>query len=319
LYGVLDWSRSGCAWRAPGSSSRSAHRRRVRRVAGGPGLVNVNWLSFRGFRITGARAQGVYADNADGLSLTHLSVSGNGGQGIQIRGRAITVSDSDISANGLAGISELSGSGNNLYSDNTISGNGKDGQPFNGDGIQLNGTAARILANTIANNGDPGIYEHGIYAGSTASDYLIEANTLTGNAASDIKAAGSNGTIRNNQLGDSRFGLVFSDNAKPVSAYQNLIVGTFQHAVFFTTGTTPAKAHLWNNTIVQAITTSSHPAPAAIYIKAAALADIKNNRICYANSGATSSPRNEAEHPSASVASCPNPNRQPAEVPGGHR
>lgn len=246
-------------------------------------VVGVNWLSFRGFTVTGAAAQGVYVDNSTGVALIQLRASENGTFGIQLRASALTVSESTISGNGMAGISELSGSYGNLYERNTISGNGKDGRSYNGDGIQLNGVAARVIGNQITDNGDRGIYEHGIYAGSTSSDYLIESNTLAGNAASDIKAAGSNGAVRYNRLGDSRLGLVFSDNAQPVSAYYNLIVGKFQHAVFFTTGSRPAQARLWNNTIVQTGRLTSSGDASAVFVNSAALADLRNDLICYAN------------------------------------
>jgi hypothetical protein len=246
-------------------------------------LSGVSWVSFEGFVVQGAAGQGVYVDNSTDLTLTKLAVSGNGTYGVQIRGRSVTLSDSTITGNRMAGVSELSGSAANLYARNTISDNGKDGQPYNGDGIQLNGAGATVQGNTITDNGDPGIYEHGIYAGSSSSGYLIESNTLTGNAASDIKAAGSNGTVRYNRLGDSRLGLVFSDNAQPISAYYNLIVGQFQHAVFFTTGTTAARARLWNNTIVQTGRLTQSGDASAVFINAASLADVRNNLICYAN------------------------------------
>jgi hypothetical protein len=246
-------------------------------------VIGVSWLSFQGFAVTGAAAQGVYVDHATGVSLIQLNLSGNGGQGLQVRATRLIVSDSTISANGMAGISELAGSSGNVYDGNTISGNGKDGRTFDGDGIQLNGAAASVRGNTITDNGDPGIFEHGIYAGSSSSDYLIESNTLTGNAASDIKAAGSNGTVRYNRLGDSRLGLVFSDNTRPVSAYYNVIVGKFQHAVFFTSGASAAKARLWDNTIVQTGRLTSSGDASAVFINSAALADIRNDVICYTN------------------------------------
>jgi Right handed beta helix region len=246
-------------------------------------LIGVSWVSFQGFAVTGATGQGVYVDSSTGVTLTQLTVTDNTTHGIQVRGRSLTVSDSRISHNGMAGISELAGSEGNLYEDNTISGNGKDGNPYNGDGIQLNGAGAVVSGNTITDNGDAGIYEHGIYAGSSSSGYLIESNTLSGNAASDVKAAGSNGTVRYNRLGDSRLGLVFSDNAQPVSAYYNLIVGQFQHAVFFTTGTTAAQARLWNNTIVQTGRSTPSGDASAVFVNSATLADVRNDLICYTN------------------------------------
>src|SRR5439155_15768888 len=126
------------------------------------------------------------------------------------------VTGSTITANSRAGTFALPGASGNVYSSNTIAGNGMDGNPYSGDGIQLNGSGATVRANTITGNGDPGPYEHGIYASASSSGYLIESNTLSGNAASDIKAAGSDGTIRYNWLSDSRLGLLFSDNGTPV-------------------------------------------------------------------------------------------------------
>ncbi len=251
-------------------------------AAVGVKIVGVSWVSFEGFTVTGAAGQGVFVDGASGVTLTHLDVSGNGTYGVQARASALRISGSSISGNGMAGISELSGSIGNVYEGNTIRGNGKDGRLYNGDGIQLNGTGATVRNSSICDNGDPGQFEHGIYAGSSSSAYLIESNTLEGNAASDIKAAGSGGTVRYNRLADSRFGLVFSDNGKPVSAYYNLVAGKFQHAVFFTSGATAARAELWDNTIVQTGRLGSTGDTSAVFINAARLADIRNNLICYA-------------------------------------
>jgi hypothetical protein len=246
-------------------------------------LIGVDRLSFQGFIVTGAAAQGVFVDNSGAATLTQLTVMGNRSQGIQTRAADLTVSDSTISRNGLAGISELAGSVGNVYRDNTITSNGRDGSPYNGDGIQLNGVGATVSGNTITGNGDPGIYEHGIYAGPQSSGYLIESNVVAHNAASDIKAAGSGGTVRYNRLEDSRLGLVLSDNAQPIRAYYNLIVGKFQHAVFFTTGTDAARARLWDNTIVQTGRLTPIGDASAVFIASAALADFKNNLICYTN------------------------------------
>ena len=246
-------------------------------------ISGVSALAFDGIAITGAASQGVYMNSASAVTLSHLVVSGNGGHGIQLRASAVTVSDSAISGNGLAGICELQGSSANVYRGNLITANGKDGNPYSGDGMLLSGAGATVIGNTITDNGDPGPYEHGIYASSTASGYLIESNTLSANAASSIKAAGADGTIRYNRMSDSRFGLVFSDNSSPVSAYYNLIEGLFQHAVFFTTGTTAAKARLWNNTIVQAGRLTTSGDASAVFVNSAALADFRNNLICYTN------------------------------------
>jgi hypothetical protein len=245
-------------------------------------LIGVQWVSFDGFTVTGASAQGVYVADARSVELKRLTVDGNGTYGIQVGGAGIRISQSTISGNGMAGIAELAAATGNVYEQNTITENGRDGKPFNGDGIQLNGEGADVRANTIDDNGDAGIYEHGIYAGRSASDYVIESNALTGNAASDIKAAGSSGIVRYNRLGNSRLGLVFSDERSPVSAYSNLIVGRFQHAVFFTAGATGARARLWGNTIVQTGRLGSRGDASAIFVSSADLADIRNNLVSYA-------------------------------------
>jgi parallel beta-helix repeat protein len=269
---------------------------RIRYVAAGSGvtvdgngasvglkLIGVSWLTFDGMTITGAASQGVYLDAATGVTLSNLVVVGNGGHGIQLRATATTVTGSTITGNGIAGIQELAGSSVNVYRANVITGNGKDGYPYTGDGIQLNGEGASVIGNTITDNGDPGPYEHGIYAASTSTGYLIESNTLSANAGSNIKAAGADGTIRYNRLSDSRLGIVFSDNPRPVSAYYNVIAGRFQHAVFFTTGQSAAQARLWNNTIVQTGRLTASGDASAVFINAATLADIRNNLICYTN------------------------------------
>jgi parallel beta-helix repeat protein len=246
-------------------------------------IIGVSGLAFDGFTITGAASQGVYMSSASAVTLSRLVVSGNGGHGIQLRASSVTISDSTLSDNGLCGINELPGSSGNVYRANLITGNGKDGNPYSGDGIQMHGAGTVVTGNTITDNGDPGPFEHGIYAAAVASAYLIESNALSGNAGSNIKAAGADGTVRYNRLSDTRLGIVFSDNSSPVVAYYNLIVGSFQHAAFFTTGTTAARGRLWNNTIVQTGRLTTSGDASAVFVTSAALADVRNNLICYTN------------------------------------
>jgi Right handed beta helix region len=264
-------------------------------------VVGVDLLSFEGFTVTRASDQGVYVDRSNRVKLQGLSVAGNGAQGIQMRATASTVSESTISRNGLAGISELTGSAGNDYRGNTITDNGKDAAPYNGDGIQLNGVGATVTDNTIKGNGDPGIFEHGIYAGPQSSDYLIESNTLMRNAASDIKAAGAGGTVRYNRLEDARLGLVVSDNSRPVSVYYNLIVGRFQHAVLLTDGTHGARARLWDNTVVQTGRLTTSGDASAVFIVSATLADLRNNLMCYTSPDRLGVPLSVADTSHANV------------------
>ena len=118
---------------------------------------------------------------------------------------------------------------------------------------------------------------------ASAADFTIEANVVSDNAGSNIKAAGSNGTIRYNRLEGGRLGLVFSDNASPVVAYYNLVFGEYQHGVLLTAGTTPAKARLWNNTIVVTARSGTPGDASAVFVKAAALLDLRNNIVSYTN------------------------------------
>ena len=78
----------------------------------------------------------------------------------------------------------------------TVTGNGKDGQQYNGDGVGLNGTGGSVVDNTISDNGDGVGFEHGIYAGATANGYLIARNLIGNNAGADVKAAGGPGRGR---------------------------------------------------------------------------------------------------------------------------
>src|SRR4051794_24045725 len=89
---------------------------------------------------------------------------------------------------------------NATVSGSTISGNGKDGQQYNGDGVGLNGTGGSVTDDSISDNGDGIGFEHGVYAGPTASGYLIARNVIAKNAGADIKAAGGPGLVADNQL-----------------------------------------------------------------------------------------------------------------------
>ena len=247
-------------------------------------LVSVSDVVMEGVAITGASVQGVWAYGAQRILLDGLAVSGNGGPGVQVReSSAVTVSRSRITGNGGAGIFETSGSAENRYVSNEITGNGINGDPYNGDGMQIAGAATYIAGNTIVANGDPGPYEHGIYTAAVATDFLIENNVVSNNAGSNIKAAGSNGVVRYNRLEGGRLGLVLSDNATPVTAYYNLLFGPYQHGVFVTTGTTPARARLWNNTIVVTSRNAATGDASAIFVKAADSLDLHNNLVSYAN------------------------------------
>jgi hypothetical protein len=247
-------------------------------------LVSVTDVVIEGVTVTGAATQGVWAYGAQRVTLDRLTVRGNGGPGVQVReSSAVTVSNSVLTANRGAGIFETVGTSGGRYVANRIEGNGINGDPYSGDGIQLGGSGAYVASNAINGNGDPGPYEHGIYAGASARDYLIEGNTLRDNAGSNIKAAGGGGVVRYNRLTGGRLGMVFSDNASQVVAYYNVIAGVYQHAVLVTTAVTAARVSLWNNTIVVTARNGTTGDASAIFVKAATSLDLRNNIVSYAN------------------------------------
>lgn len=247
-------------------------------------LSSVSDVTIRSLAVTGAAVQGIWASGVQRVTFDHLRVSANGGAGIQVlNSSAVTVTHSVITGNGGAGIFEGTGTSGGRYVANEITSNGVNGDPFNGDGIQVGGVGAYVAGNTIVANGDLGPYEHGIYTGSSSRDFLIEENVVSRNAGSNIKAAGSNGTIRYNRLEEGRLGLVLSDNPTPVVAYYNLIFGKYQHAVFLTVGTTAAKGRLWNNTVVVTARNGDSGDASAVFVKAADLLDMRNNVVSYTN------------------------------------
>lgn len=246
-------------------------------------VVSVSDVSFEGMAVTGGAVQGLWLYGAPRVALRGLTVTGNGGPGVQVReSSGVTVEGSRIAGNGGAGIFESAGSSGNRYVGNEVSANGVNGDPYNGDGLQLAGAGTYVAGNTIVGNGDPGPYEHGIYVAAVATDVVVEGNTVSGNAGSNIKAAGT-GVVRYNRLEGGRLGLVLSDNPAPVTAYYNVVYGPYQHGVFLTTGTTPARARLWNNTVVVTARNAPSGDASAVFVNAAAQLDLRNNLMVYAH------------------------------------
>ena len=183
-------------------------------------------VTVRGLRVTGATNQGVWVDSASDVVLEGLRVDRNLGHGIQIiRSSGVRVTDSDVSSNDMSGLRELDGTTGGVYANNTITDNGHDGQPYNGDGVLLQGSGAVVTGNTILGNGDHTTYEHGIYAATVASGYQIRGNTIRDNAASGIKASGE-GLVRDNTVSGSVRGIVFADDGGTVTVTYNSISAT---------------------------------------------------------------------------------------------
>lgn len=227
-------------------------------------LSSVSYVRVTGFSIIRATAQGVWAAACANVSLDNDVVVDNSGAGIQVKSCTdFSVTSSTIKHNGSAGIQELGGVVRGLYSDDLITQNGWGAAPFNGDGIQLNGTAATIARDVISYNGSDPLYEHGVYASAGATSYVIDSCTMTGNAATQIKAEGS-GTITRNHLGSAPNGMYVDKNTGPGVVFSNNVVdGTFVHALATATG---AILNATNNTLVNRADSTSAGQPAAVFI-----------------------------------------------------
>ena len=270
----------------------------VRFVADGPGvvldgvgaantirLIGTGDVRFEGLEVTGGLNQGVWVEASDRVVLDHVAVRGNTGAGVQVKsGVGTTVSWSDLSGNGRAGLLELVAGRSTTVTDSTITANGRDGQPYNGDGLQLGGTGDEVARSDISANGDSQ-YEHGIYTSASSSGWRIHDNRLTGNAGANIKAAGV-GEITANRSTDGRWGLVLSDNPEPVRVVQNVIGGAAQHLVFLTAGTTAARALMIQNTIVQRGRSTGIGDASAVFVVAADDLELRNDLVSYTGSDA---------------------------------
>ncbi|HEY4281369.1 MAG TPA: right-handed parallel beta-helix repeat-containing protein [Conexibacter sp.] len=253
-------------------------------AANGVKMIGVNDIVLDGLEVRGASGQGVWLDATARVTLAGLTVTGNAGAGVTVKASSqLVVDGSTISGNGGAGIMELAGTSGGRYTDDTISGNGIDGLPYNGDGIQLGGVNSLVARDTITGNGDPGPYEHGVYTGASSSGWTIEDNTIADNAAAGVKAAGGPGQVRFNRIEAGRYGIVLSDNPAVVTVEHNAISGAAQHLVFLTTGTTAARARLWSNTIDQTGRSADSGDASAVFVNAAAWLELRDNLICYSN------------------------------------
>jgi hypothetical protein len=247
-------------------------------------LVGVHDIVLRGMSVLSAAPQGVWIDSAARIVLDGDSVTNTGGTGVQVKaGTAVTITHSRLVGNARAGLTEMAQSVGLTLSASTISGNGKDGQQYNGDGVGLNGSGGSVIDDSITGNGDGAGFEHGVYAGPTASGYLIARNQIGDNAGADIKAAGGPGVIAENRLTSSMFGLVISDNPTFVTAEYNLIQGRFQHGILVTTGATAARARLWNNTVQQTGRSTTSGNASAVFVVSAAQLELRNNLFAYTN------------------------------------
>jgi hypothetical protein len=76
---------------------------------------------------------------------------------------------------------------------------------------------------------------------------------------------------------------VISDNPAVVTFEYNLIQGAFQHGILVTTGNTPARARLWNNTVEQTGRSTASGNASAVFVVSAAQLELRNNLMAYTN------------------------------------
>ncbi len=247
-------------------------------------LVGVHDVTLRGVTVRAAAPQAVWIDNAARITLAGVTVTNSAGTGVQVKaGTSVTITGSRLVDNARAGLMEMAQAVGTTLSGSVVSGNGKDGQQYNGDGVGLNGTGGSVVDDTITDNGDGAGFEHGIYAGPTATGYTIMRNQIGDNAGADIKAAGGPGVVADNRLTSSMFGLVISDNPVFVTVEYNLVQGAFQHGILVTTGATAARARLFNNTVQQTGRSTSSGNASAVFVVSAAQLMMRNNLFAYTN------------------------------------
>jgi len=183
-------------------------------VATGILVIGRTDLRLSGLTVKNGGSQGIWVDSSARVSFDTVTVTGNG-FGLRAKSSSnLTVQNSTLTANRGAGVMELGGVARGRYLHDDITNNGHDGQPYNGDGLQLDGTSALISDCDITGNGDNALYEHGIYASTTALGYTIENSRFSGNSATNVKAEGS-GIVRSNQFGSARLGMYVDKNTAP--------------------------------------------------------------------------------------------------------
>jgi Right handed beta helix region len=253
-------------------------------------VSNVHDLVVRGVNVLADAAQGIAIDDSQNITLDRDTVTNHGGSGVWIKhGSSITVTRCVLVGNARAGLFDSLYAVGTTLSDSTITANGIDGQQYGGDGVDLNGTDEVARGDTITGNGDGIGFEHGIYIGATAAHYSIIGNRIGGNAGADIKATGGAGVIAYNYLESGFWGLVFSDNTTLVTVEYNLVQGSFQHGIFLTTGTTPARVRLLNNTVEQTGRWTASGDASAVFVASAADLVMRNNLLSYTNPDALGS------------------------------
>jgi hypothetical protein len=206
-------------------------------TANGLGIIGVHDVDITGLDVTGGSAQAVWIDSSQHVTLSRIQASGSATHGVQVNdSQDVVIDSSAITANQGAGIMETGADSGDVYSNDTVSGNGSGGSRYLGSGIEVGGSGTRISGCTIADNGVSRLYEHGVYVASVATGWSIAGSTITGSSGADVKAAGADGTIASSTLGSARLGVYASGQRITLSHVR--IKGSFRDELVIAGGTT---------------------------------------------------------------------------------
>lgn len=206
-------------------------------TANGLGIINVTDVQLAGLDVTGGSAQAVWIGGSQRVSLSQFRASGSATHGIQVNNsQDVVIDSSTVSRNLSAGIMETGADTGDVFSNDTVSGNGTGGLQYLGSGIEVGGSGTRIVGCMITNNGVSKLYEHGVYVASTATGWSITGSTISGSSGADVKAAGADGTISASTLGSARLGVYARAQGLTISQVQ--IRGSFRDGLVVAGGAT---------------------------------------------------------------------------------
>ena len=161
--------------------------------------------------------------SADYVTITGFTIQNAGNQsspgvdaGIDVHSSYNTISDNNISSNGLNGLHFYIASKNNTITHNTISDNNY--------GIWLeNASKNNISSNTVSSS-----TTYGIYIKSWSNNNLISNNVVTGNDLGARIKSSSGNTVSGNLFANNQRGLYFCCGATGNIAFSNSLINNSQ-------------------------------------------------------------------------------------------
>lgn len=170
-------------------------------------LRNATAVRVQDVVLRGGTAQTVWVERTSGVVLDRVTVQGGRGAGVQLRDSVgFRLLRSRVAGAGSAGVMELTGVRRSTYEDLVVTGNGRGGAVYDGDGLQLSGAGVVVRNVATTGNGSSPRYEHGIYVSSRARDVLLTGVTSRGNAGVAVKLGGS-GVLERSALADESVAL----------------------------------------------------------------------------------------------------------------